>query len=98
MHVCSLAENKNNIAVNILMDAAVHFGIGLSNYIRLFNPQLIILSGPLVQHSQFFYDECTKIALEKCHLNSIDFNRGGYFRNKSIAVGASVMAIERLIN
>jgi predicted NBD/HSP70 family sugar kinase len=98
MHVCSLAENKNNIAVNILIDAAVHFGIGLSNYIRLFNPQLIILSGPLVQHSQFFYDECTKIALEKCHLNSIDFNRGGYFRNKSIAVGASVMAIERLIN
>ena len=86
MDVCSLAENNNGVAINVLMDAAVHFGIGLANYIRLFNPQLIILSGPLIQHSKLFYNECKKIALEKCHIknNDISFNRGGYFKNREI--------------
>ncbi len=99
-YVCSLAEDNNNTAIDILLNSAKHFGIGLSNYIRLFNPQLIILSGPLVQYSQLFYDECKKIAIEKSHIknNNISFSRGGYFKNKSIAVGASVMAIENLIN
>ena len=99
-YVCSLAESNNNTAIDILLNSAKHFGIGLSNYIRLFNPQLIILSGPLVQYSQLFYDECKKIAIEKSHIknNNISFSRGGYFKNKSIAVGASVMAIENLIN
>lgn len=99
MDVCSLAEN-NNIALNILMDAAVHFGIALSNYIRLFNPQLIILSGPLVQHSELFYEKCKKVALDKCHGNDADiaFDRGGHFTNKSISVGASAVAIEKIIS
>ena len=103
-YVCSLAESlaesKNNIARALIMNAALHFGIGLANYIRLFNPQLIILSGPLIQYSQLFYDECNKNAVEKCHIkdNSIIFNRGGYFKNKSMSVGASVMAIQRLTN
>lgn len=98
--VCNLAENKNSTAFDVLVDAARHFGIGLSNYIRLLNPHLIILSGPLIKHSKIFYDECKKIALEKCHINGsgVIFNRGGYFKNKSIAVGASVMALEKLIN
>lgn len=100
MDVCSLAERGNSNALTVIMDSALHFGIGLSNYIRLFNPQLIILSGPLVQHSQLFYDECKKIAIERCHIknNKISFNRGGYFKNKSIAVGASVMVVQKLIN
>ncbi|WP_242982166.1 ROK family protein, partial [Clostridium sp. LS] len=43
--VCSLAERENEVAVNIIKEAALYFGIGLSNYIKLFNPELIILSG-----------------------------------------------------
>ncbi|WP_238881811.1 ROK family protein [Clostridium sp. YIM B02551] len=94
-----LAESKNYIAVNILLDSAMHFGIGLANYIKLFNPQLIILSGPLIQNSQLFYDTSIKVALEKCHIknNEVIFNRGGYFKNKSIAVGASVLVIQQLL-
>lgn len=49
---------------------------------------------------QLFYDECKKIAIERCHIknNIISFNRGGYFKNKSIAVGASFMVVQKLIN
>lgn len=98
--VCNLAENKESTAFSIIMDAARHFGIGLSNYIRLLNPHIIILSGPLIKHSRLFYDECKKTAAKECHIDgsSIVFNRGGYFKNKSIAVGSSAMAVEMLIN
>ena len=47
--VCSLAERKNEVAMNIIKNSALYFGIGLANYMKLFNPQLIILSGPLIQ-------------------------------------------------
>lgn len=96
--ICSLAEEGDSAAVNILMDAALHFGTGLANFIRLFDFQLVILSGPLIQHSELFYQQSIKIAIEKSHLenNSIHFERFGYFKNQSIAVGTSVIAIERL--
>lgn len=97
--VCRLAESKNKVAEKILKDAALHFGIGLANFIRLLNPQLIILSGPLIQHSQLFYADCKKIVLKKCHAtnDAIYFNKGGYFKNNSIAVGASVMVFQEIM-
>ncbi|MFT8315751.1 MAG: ROK family protein [Clostridium sp.] len=98
--ICNLAENKNEIAMNIIVDSAIHFGTGLANYIRLFNPQLIILSGPLIKYSPLFYETCTDIALEKSHIGKdikIEFNRGGYFGDKSIAVGAAVMVIQEIL-
>lgn len=73
--VCHLAENDNKVARDLLIESALYFGIGLSNFIRFLNPQLIILSGPLIHHSQLFYDQCTTIALEKCHIkdNELQF-------------------------
>ncbi|WP_180277972.1 ROK family protein, partial [Clostridium sp. LS] len=43
--VCSLAERENEVAMSLIKDSALYFAIGLSNYIKLFNPELIILSG-----------------------------------------------------
>lgn len=98
--ICNLAHSGNETAIKLLMDSALHFGTGLGNFIKLFKFQLIILSGPLIQHSELFYEECKKIALEKCHVKdiNINFERFGYFETKSIAVGTAVVAIERLIN
>ncbi|MCI1945751.1 ROK family transcriptional regulator [Clostridium luticellarii] len=98
--VCNLAEDKNKIAVNVIVDAAIYFGTGLANYIKLFNSQLIILSGPLIKYSPLFYRICTEVALKKCHIDKdikIEFNRGGYFGNKSMAVGAAVMVIQEIL-
>jgi len=98
--VCSLAERKNEVAVNIIKNSALYFGIGLANYMKLFNPELIILSGPLIQHSKLFYDTSKEIAFEKCHIknNNIQFNDSGYYKDKSIAVGACAMVIQKLKN
>ena len=98
--VCSLAERENEIAMNIINKSALYFGIGLANYMKLFNPELIILSGPLIQHSKLFYDTTIEIAFEKCHFknNNIQFSNGGYYKDNSIAVGACAMVIQKLQN
>jgi predicted NBD/HSP70 family sugar kinase len=96
--VCSLAEKNNKDAITCIKNAAVYLGIGLSNYIKLFNPELIILSGPLIQHSKLFYETAKEIALQKCHIknNNIQFSCRGYFSDKSIAVGACAMIIQEI--
>ena len=98
--VCSLAERNNEIAMNIINKSSLYFGIGLANYMKLFNPELIILSGPLIQHSKLFYDTTIEIAFEKCHIknNNIQFSNGGYYKDNSIAVGACAMVIQKLQN
>ncbi len=98
--VCSLAERENEIAINIIKNSALYFGIGLSNYIKLFNPELIILSGPLVQNSKLFYDLSKETALKKSHIenNNIEFSNGGYFEDTSISVGACAVVIQKILN
>lgn len=98
--VCSLAESKNELAVNSINNSASYLGIGLANYMKLFNPELIILSGPLIQHSKLFYYTAKEIAFEKCHIknNNIKFSNGGYYKDNSIAVGACAMVVQKLQN
>lgn len=98
--VCSLAERENEVAINIIKNSALYFGIGLSNYIKLFNPELIILSGPLVQNSKLFYDLSKDTALKKSHIenNNIEFSNGGHFEDTSISVGACAIVIQKMLN
>lgn len=100
MDVCSLAERNSEVAMNIIKNSAFYFGIGLANYIKLLNPELIILSGPLIYQSNLFYDTVKEVALQKCHIQSenIEFSNGGYFDDTSIAVGACAMVIEKILN
>lgn len=98
--VCSLAERENEVAMKIIKNSALYFGIGLSNYIKLFNPELVILSGPLIQHSKLFYDTAKEIALQKYHLKNtkIQFSNGGYFKDTSMAVGACAIVMKEILN
>lgn len=97
--VCSLAERENEVAMNIIKEAALYFGIGLSNYIKLFNPELIILSGPLIQQSKLFYNIAKETAIDKCHIknNNIQFSSGGHFEDNSIAIGACAIVLEEIL-
>ena len=98
--VCSLAEEENEVAVSLIKDSALYFGIGLSNYIKLFNPELIILSGPLIQNSKLFYETAKEIAMQKCHIKNtnIQFSKRGYFEENSIAVGACAIVMQKILN
>lgn len=99
--VCNLAENDDDTAKNIILDASIYFGTGLANFIKMLAPEMIILSGPLIKHSPLFYENSKKIAMKKCspaNTESIEFYRGGFFENKSIAIGAAYLALNEILN
>ena len=54
MDILKAAEQGDALAREVIIDSALIFGAGISNYINLVNPQLIVLSGPLVINSDIF--------------------------------------------
>lgn len=99
--ICNLADEDDEVAKEIISDAAIAFGTGLANYINMLNPQLVILNGPLIKNSKLFYEVSKEIALRKCHLTSresLKFIVGGYFDGNSMSVGAAAMTFQRILN
>ncbi|GKU24105.1 transcriptional regulator [Clostridium folliculivorans] len=98
--ICNLADSGDDTAKSIIADAAMYFGTGLANFIKILAPQMIILSGPLIEHSKLFYDSSKSVASKKCYStnsDSIEFCRGGFFENKSIALGAAYIAFNETL-
>jgi predicted NBD/HSP70 family sugar kinase len=98
--ICAAAEEKDELAREVIINAAAIFGAGLSNYINLLNPGLVILSGPLIKSSTLFYETSTHISSKRHYLkegNKVTYSRGGYFKDKAIAVGAAVELLEEVL-
>lgn len=94
------AEEGDSLANGIIREAAEVFAAGLANFINLLNPELVVLSGPLIMASQLFYLCSVDMTRKKCYLskqNNIFFNRGGYFKENAISAGAVAIAIEHLL-
>lgn len=88
-----LLNNKD--VVEIINKGAEILGIGISNLVRLLNPELIILSGPLIMNFQQYYEK----SIETFHNinimeNRVLFSKGGKFQEDVIVLGAAAMVIE----
>ena len=90
------AELENNaIAMEIVNQGAEILGIGLSNLVRLLNPELVILSGPLIMNFEYYYDKSIEIFHSINPMdNRVTFSKGGKFREEVIALGAAAMVME----
>ncbi len=94
------AEAGDSLAIEIIREAAEIFAAGLANFINLLNPELVVLSGPLIMASELFYRLSIEMAKRKYYFskhNNIFFNRGGYFKENAISAGAAAIAIENLL-
>lgn len=99
--ICNAADRGDEIALKVIRESAEIMGDGLSNMIKLLNPGIVILSGPLIKNSGVFYEKCTETALEKCRAHGdkkIFFSNGGVFNNSAIAVGAAAMVLESFLD
>lgn len=95
--ICQAAEQNDTLAKEIIINAAIIFGAGLANYINLLNPGLVILSGPLISHSELYYQVASETAAKRLYdkePNRIIFSKGGRFGDDAIALGAAVMVVE----
>jgi predicted NBD/HSP70 family sugar kinase len=99
--ICKAAEASDDTAKQVVSNAAVIMGNGLANLIKLLNPGIVVLSGPLIKHSKLFYQECTETALKKSHMNSkgdVFFSRGGHFDENAISIGSAAMVLENYLD
>lgn len=86
---------NNDIVIEVVNKGAEILGIGLSNLVRLLNPELIILSGPLMMNFKYYYEKSIESFY---HINPMDnrvtFSKGGKFKQDIIALGAAAMVVE----
>ncbi len=98
--ICAAAEQGDELSREILTNAAVIIGTGLSNYIKLLNPEHVIISGPLAKFSQIFFETVVSTARKKCqglHELPSQFERIGSLKDNAIAIGASALCLENLL-
>lgn len=52
--ICRAAEHENPVAVRQLRTASLYLGLSIGNLISMFNPQLVVLGGSLIDHGGQF--------------------------------------------
>ncbi|MCR3759741.1 ROK family transcriptional regulator [Clostridium felsineum] len=91
----NLKVKECDLAKEVINKGAKTLGIGLSNLIKLLNPELVILCGPLINNYKFYYDICIDTFNKNNYLNNkVVFSKGGEFKEDAIAIGAALMVIE----
>ncbi len=86
---------EENMAVKrIIREKAIFFSIGLINFSRLLNPDVIILSGPLVMNLEDYYQECLENFYNNyLYADTILFSKGGAFQENAIAIGSAALVM-----
>ncbi len=93
MDICQAAKREEYLAVRIIEEAAIVFATGLSNFVSILSPELVILSGPLIRESNLFYQKvvtATNAFHELTQKNKIEYSQLGYFKQDAIAIGAAM--------
>lgn len=93
------AVRNDQTASRAFTESARILGLGISNLSRLTDPELIILSGPLVSNCEAYYSECIKSFHEQNgqHVGPV-FVKEGLFKKDIIAIGAGLVVLDQYIN
>lgn len=90
----------NEKAVAIAKDAAFYMGIGLANMINTLRPELVVLHGPLVYGTSFYFNEIVQSA--KSHIYTKDGQlpmfKEGSLREQAIALGGAIQLFHSFFN
>lgn len=98
--ICDAAIHGDKLSKVLIENAGEILGTGLVNFSNLLNPDLIILSGPLVNYCNIFFDIVEKTFHNKTYFKKekkVIFNKGGKFKDDSIALGAAAMFLEQIL-
>jgi predicted NBD/HSP70 family sugar kinase len=92
--ILDLAIENNKPVADIINKGAEILGIGLANLVRILNPQLIILCGPLIKNYDLYYDRCIEAFYKNnCLNNKVIFTKGGKYKEDAMVMGACLMVI-----
>lgn len=99
-HLIEALHARDPEVVRLFHEMAVYCGIGLANLINILHPEEVILGGPLFLAADDFYQEATRIALERTYYReqyNVRFTRSR-LGERSVAAGACAMVLHQLTN
>jgi len=98
--ICQAVNENDPLCCEVIENAAYYTGMGIFNLINVLHPELIILSGPIYNNMNLFYEVATKTALKRDKIiypnHSIQFSRGELGEN-AIAIGAGGLVLNYFI-
>lgn len=91
------AEGKGGALPAALREKAALFAIGLANFTRLLGPDVLILSGPLMQRAPAYWAACMDAFYQSdARAGGVLCSQGGRFRENSIAIGAAATVMAHI--
>ena len=95
--ICHAVNEGDSFARQIVTDAAYYSGIGISNILNVFFPELIILNGPVFTNMELFYQVAVETATNRSKIiypdREIMFSRGLLGENAG-AIGAGRIVLD----
>ncbi|MDF2716943.1 MAG: family transcriptional regulator [Paenibacillus sp.] len=95
--ICRAAEQGDELAGQVVNNAATYFGITMANLVNLLNPEAIILGGTIPKDSSIYVQTAVKVMRQRAmsQLSAATVVHIGEFKEIGGALGAANMALDR---
>lgn len=95
------ALNKGDeLARELILQAASYFGTGLANLLNILHPEKVILGGPLIVSNDLFFTTATEIAKQKTYYYpkyQVEFTKSK-LGSDAVCIGSAVLVLDRMGN
>lgn len=96
--VVSFLQSDDELVQSITLNTAEYLAYGVANMINLYNPNLVILSGPLIENISGYYEKVVHHLKQNLSIDTtrIQFSNEGKLKNNAGAIGAAMRAMDLL--
>ena len=96
--VANAARKGDAYLRSIFENAGIFLGIGISNMINIFNPEMVIIGGELGKFADLYLDKAREIAKQKAWKNSRINILASQFESDSAAIGAAAVYVQKIFS
>jgi predicted NBD/HSP70 family sugar kinase len=95
--ICAAADQGDALAMQVVRNAAAYLGIALANLVNLFNPEAIILGGPIPRNCKYYVQTATELMMQRAMspLASNVIVKTAYFKEIGGAIGAANYTLDK---
>ena len=94
----SAAQQGDSLAEELIAQTGYYVGVGLTNLINIFNPELIVIGGGLSNIGDMLFDPAFRVARERAYketFRAVRFAAAELGRNSGV-LGAAVFALQEM--
>lgn len=94
--VIAAARQDDAYAKGLFEEAGAYLGVGISNLINIFNPDLVIISGKMAQCGELYLNRTQQVASEKAWKSSRINLAFSKLENNAAAIGAAAIYLQKI--